>query len=307
MRIASIDIGTNTILLLIADVDLSTKSLLTLHEEISMPRIGKDLNRTGFILEEKIDELEKILFEFKRITDKYDCEKCFIIGTHALRQAINRNEIVERIIKNTGMRIEIVPPDLEAEYAFYGVLTAVNTDDTFAIVDIGGGSSEIIIGKQKKLLEKISIPIGVVTLKDNFISAYPISFEEKQILHTQIEEAIRKLKLKKYAPKSIIGISGTPTTLSAIIKDLKIFDVKQIDGSILPLKKIQLIVEFLGNSSIDKIKNKYGDIITKREDILYVGGRILIEIMNYFELAETIVSTKGIRHGVIYKKLLIDK
>lgn len=307
MNIASIDIGTNTILLLIAQIDLNKKSIMSVHEEIRMPRIGKDLYKTGKISEEKIGELENILLEYKTIVNKYNCAECLVIGTHALRSASNNLEIQKRIYDKTSLKLEIVSPDSEAEFAFYGVRSSINSEETFAIVDIGGGSTEIIISKNDSILERKSIPIGVVTLKDNFISGYPISEKEKANLKQKIKNDFSRLNLEHHAPKSIIGISGTPTTFSAISSNLKIFDPTKIDNSSLPKIEIARITKFLGDSSIETIRKAYGEIISKREDILYVGGEILLYLMSYFSLSNVLVSTKGIRHGVIYKKMFIEK
>jgi len=303
MNIASIDIGTNTILLLIAQIDLNKKSIMSVHEEIRMPRIGKDLYKTGKISEDKIIELENILLEYKTIVNKYNCSECFVIGTHALRSASNNLEIQQRIYNKTSFELEIVSTDSEAEFAFYGVRSSINTEETFAIVDIGGGSTEIIICKDNTILEKKSIPLGVVTLKDNFISGYPIPDKEKASLKKKIENDFSGLNLEYHAPKSIIGISGTPTTFSAISSNQKIFDPTKIDNSSLPKIEIARITKFLGDSSIETIMKAYGEVISKREDILYVGGGILLYLMSYFSLSNVLISTKGIRHGVIYKKI----
>ncbi|MFA6597659.1 MAG: hypothetical protein WCS69_08045 [Ignavibacteriaceae bacterium] len=307
MNIASIDIGTNTILLLVAQIDPQLKIVTPLREEIRMPRIGKDLYTTGKISEDKIQELENVLLEYKAIVDVYACSECFIIGTHALRNASNKLEIKERIYKRTGFSLEIVPPDSEAEYAFYGVRSSLNSNEIFVILDIGGGSTEIIICKSDVILEKKSIPVGVVTLKDQLISGYPISEIEKRKLKNKIEYEFSSLNLNHLAPKSIIGISGTPTTFAAIRKKLQIFEPEKIDNSMISKLEIAGITEFLGNSSIEEVKNSFGEIISKREDILYIGGKILLYIMDYFSLPNVIVSTKGIRHGVFYKKMFIDK
>ncbi len=306
MNIASIDIGTNTILLLISNVDIKTSKLQTLHEEIRIPRIGSELHQLGKISNQKIDELEKILLEYKKIAEFYNCSELFIIGTHALRTASNNKEIQSMILEKTSLHIEIISPEVEAEYAFYGIKSSCQVEGTFGIVDIGGGSTEIIIGKKDSIIDKISFPIGVVTLKDEFIRGYPISESDDINLKLEINAAFDNLKLKKYAPATLIGISGTPTTLSAIKNNLTSFDPHRIEKTLLSRNEISGILEILKNLSTKSILKTYGEIISKREDILYVGGVILLTIMDYLILTDLKVSTYGIRHGIIYKKM-IDK
>ncbi|MFA6979724.1 MAG: hypothetical protein WC209_10410 [Ignavibacteriaceae bacterium] len=307
MNIASIDIGTNTILLLIANVNLRAQKIDAIREEIRIPRIGVELNRSGKIPDEKIAELENILLEYKNLAKLNNCEEIFVIGTHALRTASNNKEIQSRILDKTSLFIEIIPSELEAEYAFYGIKASCKMDGIFAIVDIGGGSTEVIFGDKDSILDKISFPIGVVTLKDEFIQDYPISESDDANLKKKIKTTFKELTLKHYAPKTLIGISGTPTTLSVIQNNLKTFDSKKLDNTQLSKTEITNILEILRNSSIESIKNTYGEIISKREDILYIGGVILLNVMDYLNVTDTKVSTYGIRHGVIYKKMIVNK
>ena len=307
MNIASIDIGTNTILLLVADVNLKTKTITPIHEEIRMPRIGAELHTSGKIPENKITELENILFDYMEIITRYDCCESFVIGTYAMRRASNNIEIQKRIFDHTSLLIDIISPEEEAECAFYGVKASMPLLNTFAIIDIGGGSTEIIIGKGKNILDMVSIPIGVVTLKDSFIQNYPISEEDDQRLKKKINYEMSIINFLHYAPSSLVGISGTPTTLSAIKNNLNTFDAKMIDQTVLSRKEIEEILATLKHSSLNEIKKTYGEIISKREDILYIGGVILLQVMDYLNMINVKVSTYGIRHGVIYKKMIANK
>lgn len=307
MNIASIDIGTNTIMLLVADVNLETKTITTVDEEIRMPRIGVALNTSGKIPEDKITELENILLDYKSIITRYNCCECFVIGTHAMRRASNNSIIQKRIFDCTSLVIDIISPEDEAECAFYGVKASMSLLNKFAIIDIGGGSTEIIIGKGNNILERVSIPIGVVTLKDSFIQNYPITEEDDKRLKKKINYKMRNINLSHYAPTSLVGISGTPTTLSAIKNKLSNFDAKMIDKTVICRKEIEEILAVLKHSTLNEIKKTYGEIISKREDILYVGGVILLEVMDYLNIIDVKVSTYGIRHGVIYKKMIAKK
>ena len=307
MNIASIDIGTNTILLLVADVNLKTKTITPIHEEIRMPRIGVELNTSGKIPENKITELENILLEYKNIITQYDCHEFYVVGTHAMRKASNNSEIQKRIFDKASFLIDIISPEEEADCAFYGVKASMPLSNTFAIIDIGGGSTEIIIGHGNNILNKVSIPIGVVTLKDSFIQNYPISEEDDKRLKKKINYEMSNINLSHYAPSSLVGISGTPTTLSAIKNNLNTFDAKMIDKTVMSRNEIERILAALKHSTLDEIKKTYGEIISKREDILYIGGVILLEVMDYLNMINVKVSTYGIRHGVIYIKMIAKK
>jgi len=307
MRYASIDIGTNTVLLLIAEVDNQNRSFKTVHEEIAFPRIGNELKQSGKISDEKVEELLSLLDAYKKKVAQHNCWSVYAVGTHALRTAKNGSDIAQRIVNDLNIPVEIISPMEEADYAFSGVKSQLSTEGKTAIIDIGGGSTEIIIADTNEVIKKTSFPVGVVTLKSEFISQYPIVEEEKNALQNKIQSVFSNESIWEHDIQRVIGISGTPTTLAAITRNLTTFDVNKIDSMMLSENSISNITNWLGNATLEQIKTRYRKVIEKREDILYIGGIILINIMNYLRFSNVYVSTRGIRHGVIYKKFIADK
>ena len=163
MTISSIDIGTNTILLLVAEADSKTRSIKTLVNEYRIPRIGKGLLQGKPVSLEKITALYNVLSEYKKIAEEYNSEKIIITATNAFRIASNANEIIRAIEDDLGFEINVVSGKDEAELAFLGAVGEFNDGLTNMVIDIGGGSTEIITGIQGRITFSNSFQMGVVS------------------------------------------------------------------------------------------------------------------------------------------------
>ena len=146
MIIASIDIGTNTILLLIAEIDDISKRISTLHDELRTPRLGRGLLANSPIKQEKVELLYKTLSEYKEIIAQYACDKIILTATNAFRIASNADELVKKINAELDLDITIVAGKDEARLSYLGAVSSFQDDDKYLVIDIGGGSTEIISG-----------------------------------------------------------------------------------------------------------------------------------------------------------------
>jgi exopolyphosphatase/guanosine-5'-triphosphate,3'-diphosphate pyrophosphatase len=298
MIIGSIDIGTNTVLLLIAEVDENSRELVPLKEEYMIPRIGKNLQPGEDILPERINNLLNVLEDYDELIRGYDCAKVVVTATNAFRIASNAKDITEKIDKIFGWRVKVVSGDEEAELSFLGAGQALIGDFTKAVIDIGGGSTEIIIGKNEKINFMKSHPVGVVSLTESYIISYPPSKEEYKNINSKIRYTFQNLETKiKKLP--LIAVAGTPTTLAAIKAGIKEFDSSIIEGSKLSLEDIIDISNELSRMNTKTIKQEYGEVAKGREDILLSGTLILKFLLELSETTEIVVSTKGIRYGAI--------
>jgi exopolyphosphatase / guanosine-5'-triphosphate,3'-diphosphate pyrophosphatase len=298
MIISSIDIGTNTVLLLLAKADTKNNKIIPLLNEYRIPRIGKNLGNTGIISAESIDKLIQILLEYKKISSDYNSQIIIASATAAFRNASNSSEILNEVLQTTGININIISGEQEAKFAYLGVSDGIYDNKEKVIIDIGGGSTEIIAGMNEKLLFSKSFNTGVVSSgekfkeSDNFINAlqdfYGIIFKE-----------IRDLNI---SPGKAFAIAGTPTTISAIKLNLTQFDAAIVEGSILSRSDIMNFIESYSENPGDYL-NKFSNILSGREDLIIPGSLILLEILNNLSLNEITVSTKGIRHGAVINYL----
>lgn len=299
MNIASIDIGTNTVLLLIASIDFKTNTVIELMEKHSYPRIGEDLFSKSIIQESKILLLLKILREFRAIAQSYNCSKIISTATFAFRKAKNSANILKRVKETTGLDIKILSGEEEAVLALLGVCGLDYKNESCQVIDIGGGSTEFIISNNGKLISNNSFNIGVVTLKEQQeVWEHNLS-ELQNFLYKEFHE----LKKLKSALKTFV-IAGTPITLAKMLQINIPFEKQILNGYKLKLWQVEEMVKFLSSISSKQILEKYGQIVENREDLILFGTIILFNIMKILNLDNVIVCTKGLRHGVIFNELL---
>jgi exopolyphosphatase/guanosine-5'-triphosphate,3'-diphosphate pyrophosphatase len=298
MIISSIDIGTNTILLLIAEVDLKTSSIKPLLNEQRIPRIGKNLSPGNPILPDKVKQLFSILDEYFKITKRYECNEFIVTGTNAFRIATNSGYIISEIEKNYNWKVKIVSGEDEAKLSFLGAASDSGSE-SILVIDIGGGSTELSLGKNKEILYRQSFPVGVVSSTEKFLKDDPPSEFQINNLSENVEDLFISEKQKIAAPDKVIAIAGTPTTLACIKLNLNEFNEELIEGSSLLRKDLKKLISNLSKKSSSQIKNDYGLVVNGREDIILSGTIILYKIMELFLIEEIIVSTKGIRYGAI--------
>ncbi len=302
MNFASIDIGTNTVILLIADVDRSDNSLQSLHNEYRMPRIGKGLEPDGEISEEKLNLLFPILTEYKAIIEKYGCEKILVTATNAFRLASNSKEISAEIKDKFNFDVNIISGEVEADYAYLGAQSGTEISGSSLVIDIGGGSTELIFGNRSEIFFKKSYPIGSVIATEKYLEHTPPLPKEIEQLELKLEEIFKEVT-EKSKPEKVIAIAGTPTTLACMVKGLKEFEEAEIDGSDLTAADLQNLVSEIKNLQPEQIKKTFGNVLNGREDIILGGALILKKIMEIIDLDKVMVSSRGIRYGAIVKYL----
>lgn len=303
MTIASIDIGTNTILLLIVEVNSEINKIKVIFEAQKIPRIGKGL-KPGFPISKKKEELlVEILESFKTIARKYECERIIATATNAFRIASNREDLVERIKEELDIEVNVVEGNEEARLTFLGCTYDLDPKNRYAVVDIGGGSTEIILGSQVRIDCDISLQLGVVRLTEKYFSNDPPSVYEVNLVRSEIQSQLKKSVNNSLNYEKVIAVAGTPTTLVCIKKGLEIYDEPSIEGAILSYDEVKEFSEKLSVMSSKNIKHLYKSVVDGREDVLVTGTILLEEIMRYIHADEVTVSTKGLRYGAVYDLL----
>jgi exopolyphosphatase/guanosine-5'-triphosphate,3'-diphosphate pyrophosphatase len=303
MTVASIDIGTNTILLLIAEVNPSSNEIIALVNLHRIPRIGKGLKKGDPFPEENIKRMFDVMDEYSETIKKYNCDKIIITGTNAFRIASNNNEIVEKIKNKYGYDLNVITGDEEAKYSYLGAVSGLSDKKKYLVIDIGGGSTEIIYGKGNDIIFSKSFEIGVVSGAEKFFTIDPPS--DKQVDNFAVYSQKTFLELQDYVKDidTAIAIAGTPTTLAAIKYKLKSFNEELIEGTSLTPEELNAFVSELSKLSSAEVLNKYSQIVKGREDVLLAGTILLREILKMLNIEEVKVSTKGIRYGAIFNWL----
>ncbi len=300
MFIASIDIGTNTVLMIIAESDKRTKTFSVLENIYRIPRLGRGLSPGSPIPEENLKKFYEVLTEYKKIIDRYKCSIILTAATMAFRQASNSSEIIGYVKNNFGIDINIISGEEEAELSYLGAVSGYNSVSDNVVIDIGGGSTEIIFGRGKEIIYHKSFHIGVVSSSERFNQNGVLNIP---LLNEKLEQVFDLPdQFRERAPVKAIAVAGTPTTLACIKKGISEFNENAVEGTILTQKDVSTLAVKL-QLPPEEILNSYGQVVKGREDLILSGTCILLYLMKLMHITEVLVSTKGIRYGLVYRFL----
>lgn len=305
MRVGAIDIGTNSMRLLIADYE--DGNLLNREKFVNTTRIGEGVDKKGYISQEAIQRNIDGLIDFNRICKDRKCEKVYCIGTSALRDSKNGDDFIQLAKNKADVDVEIISGKEESTLGFIGVIEGLTDrlkeEESILVLDIGGGSTEFILGNLKGIKFNKSENIGAVRMTEKFLKADPISEEEFKsmirFIEEQINDTIEFLKNKKI--DKVVGIGGTITSISAINQELETYSMEKIHNSSVDIEEVEKILQNLKKMTLNDKKNLKG-LQPKRADIITSGVKILQIIMKKIEIKNIIVSEYDNLEGLICRK-----
>tara|TARA_B100000315_G_scaffold259181_1_gene314074 strand:- start:20157 stop:21077 length:921 start_codon:yes stop_codon:yes gene_type:complete len=299
MRIAAIDLGTNSLLLTIVQVE--EDQLIPLLEKSSILRLGKNLNETGEIGLRARKRCMGTLTVFCSLLSEYEVDCTLAAGTHALRTAENGNEIIEEIVESFNIHFEIIDGKREAELVFkttQNEFVYLNRD--FFMFDIGGGSTEFVVGDSKSISRIESFPFGTVNLFEQFVTHDPLTDEDISSVKTEIEKYFYTLtEGSDLQNTAAIGVAGTITTLKTIQLSMDEYDRSSVHRSILTANDIDRLTTTLCRMTL-KERLALAGLPEKRADIIPFGAIITKTIMDQFGFEKIYVNDRGLRWGLLY-------
>jgi exopolyphosphatase / guanosine-5'-triphosphate,3'-diphosphate pyrophosphatase len=299
MTVASVDLGTNTILLLIAEVDVKSGEIKTIANHYSIPRIGRGL-KPGFPFPaENIKKMFDVLDFYSRLIQNYKCEKIIFTATNAFRIASDSKDIKEEIKERYNVELDIISGEEECKYAFLGAVSGHTNNKNYLVIDIGGGSTEIIYGAKNKILFNKSFDAGVVSGTEKYFRSDPPLPENISDFSEYIKSKLKEISSSIISFDKAIAIAGTPTTLACIKLGLNEFNEEKIEGAKIRYEEMENFVSELSNLSSKDILVKYSPVVKGREDVLLAGTITLKIIMELVKATEVEVSTRGIRYGAV--------
>jgi len=304
-RFAFIDIGTNTILCLIAEIK-NDGSFDVLDDLAEITRLGQGVHQTGRISPEGEERSLKVLQRYLERCKRLNVEKIIAVGTSALRDARNSAEVRARFEVQLGLDVRVISGDEEAEYAFLAVQQGLPLNRReLLVVDVGGGSTEFVRGNAAGVVEAISIGVGSVRLTEQFLRSDPVQTEECEKMVIAIEKELTRLPnqwLKDDSILTLVGIAGTFTTLSAVEKKLVCYTHGEVHGSRLTLSEVRRQVALFQGKTIMERKAIPG-LEPKRADVILAGACLIERIMTLFHSERVIVSDHGVRYGLLHECL----
>lgn len=302
MLLSSIDVGSNTIRLLIGRVE--NRRITRLRTGMVITRLAAGIGETGLLNPDNIEKSLSVLKAFSDIISVYGISHIRAVGTSALREAGNSEEFMRRVLSETGINIEVISGEEEAELTARGVMFDLPETDSSLIVDIGGGSAEWIFCRNSSPAEMGTIPTGVVKLFDNHIKSDPPSKDDIISLKGETEIILSRLKTRMGhlidSRTVFIGTAGTITTLASIDIGLEVYDHEKIHRHNISLEKLYDISGRLISIPLSERKKMIG-LEPERADLIIPGILFTINIMELFGFDNILVSDNGLLEGALIK------
>ena len=300
MRLAVVDIGSNTTLLLV--IEKTEKGFEVLADEIYFTRLAENIQQKPYISENAFQRLEKAFGAIQKILQAWRVKDLCVVATSAARQAENSDRLFELIRKYNLEPLSIISGEREAELAFIGSFFGLGHEVSYPlVVDIGGASTEFVSSKKSYSLE-----FGSVFLTEKFlISAQAPSNQQKLALKAFIDkelDTIQDFLQKDY--KELVFTAGTPTTLACMEKQTK--DINQIHGLKLTKSHVEKHLEHLSALSV-KERNPIPFLPEHRSDVIVAGLSLLNQILERTVRKDFIVSSTGVRYGLVLERFQKQK
>jgi exopolyphosphatase / guanosine-5'-triphosphate,3'-diphosphate pyrophosphatase len=298
MRVAVIDIGTNSTRLLIADVSPSG-TVSELLRQSTVTRLGEGVDSSGSLAPPAIERTRTALAEYRRLIDDHDCTANLAVLTSAVRDATNGPDFTERVRRDFSLDARTLSGDEEAQLTFLGAMhDRSSTSEPTVVIDIGGGSTEFIVGSDSAAGFHVSLPAGVVRMSERHIHTDPPVPEELQ----QLALDTRTIFLEGLPPEERapvvrgIAVAGTATAAAAIDLELEPYDPSRVHGYPLQLATIELLLARLADMDESQRRSVVG-LHPDRAPTIVAGMILLSEAMRAFELDEVEVSDHDILFG----------
>ncbi|HPI39171.1 MAG TPA: Ppx/GppA family phosphatase [Pseudobdellovibrionaceae bacterium] len=296
MKVATLDLGTNTFLCLISKCEKGLAPQI-ISDESEVVRLGQAVNQSKEFHPEALIRAKNCLIKFKEKIKAEGVTKVIAGTTSAARDVKNLEEFLKIGIE-LDIPIQLISGKEEAELTYRGAFYNLQQSGKYLVVDVGGGSTEIIYGDSKEIQWSTSLQMGGVRFTEKFVSAQPILENEEEALVYEIQNQLLKSSfLKDKTIDVIVAVAGTPSALAALA--LGKFESEKVHGYKIERTQLEYWQKKFKESSVEEIKLKYN--LGGRADIIFVGTTILLETLKFFNKSELIVSTGGVRYGLLLK------
>ncbi len=293
---AAIDIGSNTIHIVVARC--ASKTLDILADEVELVRIGESVTATGAISQEKRDATLTTLRNYKAIAEHHNATPIFVVATEAIRQASNSSDFIEAIHRELGLEVQLIAGTIEATLTFLGATYERNQEPhapaQLGVMDLGGGSTELITAKHEHITWRTSVPVGSGWLHDRYLLSDPPTRDELNTGYTFLTTYFEGMQVK-HTPPSLIVTGGSANSLLALARNaFRLADNEQR----LTREDIVRCEGLLQALPAEEIAQRYQQPVG-RARILSAGALIIRAMMARLHLNEIFVSPHGIREGVL--------
>jgi exopolyphosphatase/guanosine-5'-triphosphate,3'-diphosphate pyrophosphatase len=300
MTVAVIDIGTNTVLLLVAEIDRAGGIRPLVYEQ-RVPRLGRGVDAAGTLDREAMARVTDVLKEYRGLITRHATDAVAVCGTSAVRDAGNRVEFARLVREESGYVLEILSGNDEALLTYRGGVSGAASAGRYTVVDIGGGSTEIITGDVRNIDERISLDIGSVRLTERCLRHDPPTGAELEAAIEIVENEIARASRFSFAGSMLVGVAGTATSLAVLAQGLKTFNAAAVTNYLLTRETVESLFATLQRMPSGMIR-ELSEAMEGRSDVIVAGTLIAREVMAHFRFDVMCVSERGLRYGIALRE-----
>jgi exopolyphosphatase / guanosine-5'-triphosphate,3'-diphosphate pyrophosphatase len=304
VRVAVLDIGTNSTRLLIAEVDRESSSIEPLLRRSEVTRLGSGVDAGGSLSQEAIARVLRTVADYRDAIEEYRCEANLAVLTSAVRDAANGERFARRLRDEFGLDARVLSGEEEAQLTFLGAMSGRAAEqggaleESTAVIDIGGGSTEFILGSGRNAGFHVSLDAGVVRMSERHIHSDPPAPEELQSLALQTRAIFLEglPPVQRASARAAIAVAGTATSAASIAQELDPYDPDRVHGFRVTLATVELLLARLADMNEAQRREVVG-LHPDRAPTIVAGMILLSEAIVAFELDEVEVSDHDILHG----------
>jgi exopolyphosphatase/guanosine-5'-triphosphate,3'-diphosphate pyrophosphatase len=276
-----------------------------LFEMETVVRLGEGVQKNGILSKEAMNRGLQTLAQYLERCQEMEVQKIFVAGTSALREAKNSEDFLKLAKEKLNLSIEVISGEEEAQLSFLAVVKDLKeVKKLILVVDVGGGSTEFILGKGDQIRQWISLPLGSVRFTEQFLRSDPVQEEEWEKMERTIRELLFNIPHSQ-EPLSMVAVGGTATTLASVEQGLEEFIAEKIHHFILKKEALKNQLFLYRSKTIDQRK-KIPGLPNARADVILAGGAILYLAMEELKCPSVLISCHGVRYGLLYKRLNLD-
>jgi exopolyphosphatase/guanosine-5'-triphosphate,3'-diphosphate pyrophosphatase len=296
VRVAVVDIGTNSTRLLIADVEKN--DVTEVERRSTVTNMGRGVDHSGLICSDAVDDVCTVVGDYKSRYEEMGAERVMAIATSAVRDAVNGDAFVAELRERFGLDARLLTGKEEANLTYVGATSKRPAGESTLVFDIGGGSTELIVGSGAKVGFHTSMQAGTIRQSERHLTRDPPDPKELEDLAADIRNEIgRAIAARPHGePARAIAVAGTPTSLAAIDQALEPYDPRRVHGYRLGLHTIQRMLSRLSSLPLAE-RLRVPGLQPGRAPTIVAGTVILVQVMRAFKITEVEVSELDILHG----------